>query len=400
MRRLDSPVRLMLFGGGVFALESGFFAVVPPLVPRLVHDLHLSTTEVGVLVAAYPAGVLFGAIPSIALVNRRGVRVTAFAGLGLLVLATLGFALGGNGIVLDCARFVQGLGGSLAWAGALAWLMSTTAPVRRGAVIGGAVGSALIGTVFGPAVGALAAEAGRGPVFGALAVLLGLLALAAPAVAPSSGHARGSVRALFRLLRNRSAATGNVSLFVIGVSGGTMLSLTPLLIARLGGSAATIAWMVALGYLLAALFNVVLGPLSDRIGRVVPIVSLLVVAAVLLPWLPVFDSLAPLLITAVLAGAVLTGLWTPTAAMVADGSDAGPSGQAVAVAAMNAAWAAGGAAGPVVMASIADNAGFVVPFVACGALCGLTALAAAVSAFRRSASEPAVPALEVEIRRD
>ncbi len=62
--------RLTLFAGGVFAVESGFFAVIPPLVPRLARDAHLSTTEVGVLVAAYPAGVVAGAVPSIMLVER------------------------------------------------------------------------------------------------------------------------------------------------------------------------------------------------------------------------------------------------------------------------------------------------------------------------------------------
>ena len=51
--------RLVLFVGGVFAAESAFFAVVPPLVPQLVHDVHLTTIEVGILVAAYPAGVLW-----------------------------------------------------------------------------------------------------------------------------------------------------------------------------------------------------------------------------------------------------------------------------------------------------------------------------------------------------
>ena len=171
------------------------------------------------MVSAYPAGVLIGALPSIALVDRFGVRVATFAGLALLVLATLGFGFGTTGVVLDSARFVQGLGGAIAWAGALAWLTSTTSEVRRGAVIGGAVGTALVGTVFGPLVGALAANVGRAPVFSVLAVVLAVLGLTAPMGAPASAHARGSVRALLAILRNRRAATGNIALFVIGIAG-------------------------------------------------------------------------------------------------------------------------------------------------------------------------------------
>jgi len=377
-----TPFRLVLFGGGVFAVESGFFAVVPPLIPRLVLELHLTTAELGILVAAYPAGVVAGAVPSIALVDRAGVRTTAFIGLALLIAATLGFGLATNGVVIDAARFVQGFGGAVAWAGALAWLTGTTSELRRGAVIGAAVGSALVGTVFGPLVGALAANVGRPVVFGALAVVIALLAILAPAVAPPSEPVRGSVRALVALLRNRRAALGNGALFVVGVSGGTAWTLTPLLVSRLGGTAVTIAWMVGVSYLLAAVLNVFTGRLSDRVGRLLPTVVLLSVAAATLPLLPLYASLAPLIITSVINGTVLSGLWTPTAAMVADAAAPGPSAQAIGVAAMNAAWAAGGAVGPVVMAGIAENSGFVTPFVAAGALCALTAVTA-VATYRR-----------------
>ena len=377
-----TPFRLMLFGGGVFAVESGFFAVVPPLIPRLAQDLHLTTAQLGFLVAAYPAGVVAGAIPSIWLVNRAGVRNTAFIGLGLLIAATLGFGLATSGLVIDAARFVQGFGGAVAWAGALAWLTGTTSEVRRGAVIGGAVGAALVGTVFGPLAGALAANIGREPVFLAVAVVLALLAVLAPAVAPPSEPVHGSVRALFALLRNRRAAVGNSTLFVIGVAGGATWTLTPLLVNRLGGTAVTIAWMVGVGYLLAAILNVFTGRLSDRVGRLIPTVVLLAIAAIALPLLPLYTALIPLIITSVIAGTVLSGLWTPTAAMVADAAASGPSAQAIGVAAMNAAWAAGGAVGPVIMAGIAENSGFVTPFVSVGALCALTAVTA-IAAYRR-----------------
>jgi MFS family permease len=368
--------RLILFVGGVFAVESGFFAVVPPLIPRLVHDLHITTTQVGVLVAAYPAGILLGALPSIAMVDRRGVRVTTLAGLALLIVATLGFAWGPSGVLLDAARLLQGFGGAVAWAGALAWLTSTTATARRGSVIGGAVGAALIGMVLGPAMGAVAAQAGRGPVFSALAVVLGLLAIAAPAVAPESSRARGSMRALMRLVRNRQAAVGNGVLAAIGVVGGTVWSLTPLLVVRLHGGPATIAWILAGGYLLGSFLNVFLGRLTDRFGRLVPTVISLVVAGAMLPLLPLFTQLAPLVITGVLMGGAVSGLWTPTAAMVTDGADPGASGHAVGVALMNAAWAAGGASGAVVMAWLADVAGFVLPFALSGALFVASALVA------------------------
>jgi len=154
------------------------------------------------------------------------------------------------------------------------------------------------------------------------------------------------------------------------------LSLLPLLVARLQGSAATIAWILAVSYLVAALLSAAAGRLSDRVGRLAPTVVGLVIAAVLLPVFPLFTALAPLVIVSIVASAVISSLWTPTAAMITDAADPGASGHAVGVAAMNASWAAGGAAGALLMARLADTAGFGLPFALAGGLCAASALLA------------------------
>ena len=117
--RARPVIGLGVFVGAVFLAESAFYSVVPPLVPDLVAAAHMTTTEVGVLVAAYPAGVMIAAIPAIALVDRCGVRITTSVGLGLLTIATLAFGWTSTSVVLDAARFVQGMGGAVAWAAAL-----------------------------------------------------------------------------------------------------------------------------------------------------------------------------------------------------------------------------------------------------------------------------------------
>jgi MFS family permease len=375
--------RLAVFVGCVFGAESAFFAVVPPLVPQLVRDVHLTTTEVGILVAAYPAGVLLAAIPSMALVDRRGVRMATVVGIAVLIASTLGFGWGTSPLVLDAARFVQGVGGAIAWAGALAWLTSTTPSTRRGSVIGGAVGAALIGMVVGPPIGALASQIGRGPVFSALAIVLLLLLLAGPASAPASTPRHGSVQALIKLLRSRRAALGNSLLLVIGIVGGTLWSLVPLLVAHRNGGAGVIAAILAVSYTLAALMNVVLGRISDRFGRLLPTLVGLAIAAALLPAIPFLGPLYALFIVSVAAQSVISALWTPTAAMVSDGAEGSAAGQAVGVATMNAAWAAGGATGPILAAWLADAAGFPLPFALAGALCAASAVVVLVAYRRR-----------------
>ena len=381
--------RLVVFVGSVFAAESAFFAVVPPLVPQLVRVGHLTTTEVGILVAAYPAGVLLAAIPSMALVDRRGVRVATVVGIAVLIASTLGFGWGASQLIWDASRFVQGVGGAVAWAGALAWLTSTTARERRGSVIGGAVGAALVGTVIGPPIGALASQVGRGPVFSALAVVLVLLLLAAPGAAPAAAPQRGSVQALLKLLRSRRAAIGNGLLLVIGIVGGTLWSLVPLLVVHRAGGAGVIAAILAVSYTLASLMNVYIGRISDRVGRLLPTLVGLTVAAVLLPIIPFLVSLYVLFIVCVASQSMISALWTPTAAMVTDGAEGTAAGQAVGVATMNAAWAAGGASGPVLAAWLADVAGFPLPFALAAGLCAASAVVVLVAYLRSKEPESA-----------
>jgi MFS family permease len=366
--------RLALFVGCVVLAESAFYAVVPPLVPGFVRDVGMTTVEVGILVAAYPAGVLFAAIPSMALVDWRGVRTGTIVGIVLLVVSTLAFAWSTTPFLLDVARFVQGAGGAVAWAGALAWLTTTARVSRRASVIGGTLGAASIGMVLGPPIGALAAQAGRGLVFSALAVVLGILAVLAPGGSPASARTRGSIRALGDLVRNGTAALGLTLLACIGIVTGSVATLMPLLVSRLQGSAAVIAAILASSYLVGSVLQVVMGRLSDRFGRLVPTLFGFAIAAVCLPTLPFWAGVGALGAVAVVAIAFVSSLWTPTAAMVSDGADHGPSGQAVGVATLNAAWAAGAAGGAVAASSIAQATGFPFPFALLGGLCATSAL--------------------------
>jgi len=369
--------RLLVFVGAVFLAESAFYAIVPPLVPSFVHDLGMTTTEIGVLVAAYPAGLLVAALPSIALVNAKGVRTTTAVGLGTLVVATFGFAWGGSPVLLDAARFVQGLGGAVMWTGALAWLTSEAEPGRRGTAIGGAVSAALIGMVIGPAIGAAAFRFGRGPIFSLMALVMVALALSRPAARDASAARRDWFLHVRQLFRSRIANLGNALLLVVGVVNGTIASLVPLLVTRRQGGSATIAIMFAATYLVSAAINASAGRLSDRFGRITPTLVGLGLSGLIIPFLPQIGPLALLAIATVVASSLVSGLWTPTAAMVSDGADPGPAGQSVAVATMNAAWAAGISGGAIAVSRLADAYGFNLPFIVVGCAC----FAAAVASF-------------------
>src|SRR5690242_11409421 len=115
--------RLLLLASAMVFLDTMFFTVVAPLLPTYKHDLHLSTTQAGVLTAAYAAGTLIASLPAGYLASRFGPRRTSVVGLLVLGVVTLLFGFLKSIYPLDVARFIQGAASALIWSGALTWLI-------------------------------------------------------------------------------------------------------------------------------------------------------------------------------------------------------------------------------------------------------------------------------------
>ena len=142
--------RLFLLVAAVILVDTMFYAAITPLLPEYADDLGLSKTAAGVLSASYAAGTLLAALPSGWLAARIGVRPTMLVGLALLGASSLAFAFGDSVVVLDLARFAEGVGGACAWTGGLAWLLIAAPRERRGELIGSALAAAIVGILLGP----------------------------------------------------------------------------------------------------------------------------------------------------------------------------------------------------------------------------------------------------------
>src|SRR3954466_13085198 len=265
--------KLLLLVSAVVLVDTSFYAAITPLLPDLTEEFGLTKTGAGLLAAAYPVGTFVGGLPGGWLAGRVGVRPTVLLGLALMTLASLVFAFAHTILLLDIARFVQGVGGAASWAGAMGWIAGAAPREQRGQMIGSAMGAAIAGALLGPVLGVLADAIGHAAVFcgvGVVGVGLMVWTLRTPGAKPTGD---GSMRAVVAALSDQQVRTGVALITIPGLLFGTLSVLGPLRLDELGWGAAAIGsiWLVAGA--LESLVSPLAGRVSDRRGRLAPLLG-------------------------------------------------------------------------------------------------------------------------------
>jgi MFS family permease len=378
--------RLFLLVAAVVLVDTMFFAAVAPLLPHYSDEFDLSKTGAGILAAAYPAGTFAGALPSGWLAARWGVKPTLLVGLTLLGVTSLVFAFANTIVLLDAARFVQGVGGACMWAAGMAWLVSATPPERRGELIGSALAAAIVGVLLGPVLGGAASVLSPEAVFSAVAVVAAALAAWAwtvPGVPPEPGPGLGGLR---RALGMPAVLAGFWLFTLPAIFAGVIEVLAPLRLDDLGASGAVIGAIFLASAGVEAALSPLAGKASDRHGRLAPIRAGLVGAVVMAVLLPLPGTIVLVALAVLLAIAALGVMWAPAMAMLSDASEKAGLYQGLAFALSNLAWAVGhlvGAGGGGALAEVTADA---VPYALLGAACAATLVGVMSKGRRRTAA--------------
>jgi MFS family permease len=378
--------RLLLLVCAIVLVDTSFYAAITPLLPYYAEHEHLTKTSAGVLVGAYAAGTLLASLPAGAAAARVGPRAVLATGLVLLAASSVMFGLAGSIVLLDVARFAQGVGGAFSWTGGMGWLSGTAPVERRGAMMGTAMAAATGGALLGPVLGAIARGVGTTETFGFIgalaAVMLGLVLLQ-PGGAPRTEGEAGSLRTA---IRQPSIARGLWLVACTALCFGAINVLLPLRMDRFGASGALIAgvWLVAAG--LEAAVNPLTGRYADRRGWAGPARFGLSAGAAIALVASLPHSVALLAAIGVASGPLIGVLWAPGLVLLGQGSDEAGFDHIYAFALMNLAWAGAQTVATAGGGALAEATRDIVPYALVAGVALITALTMARPQAERRAS--------------
>ena len=346
----------------LLGFESVLYSVVTPVLPHYAHQFAASKTAIGVLAAAYPAGMIPGALLGGWIATRAGVRRTTVTGLLLFTASIAPFGFASTITVLDGLRFVQGIACGCMWGGGLAWVIAIAPRARRNEVLGSVFASAIFGTLIGPIVGTAAVAGGTGVVFACVgAVSLGLTGwtLRHPEPPPAT---LGTGAPLRLMARNPRLILGFWLIVLEACTIGATGTLLPLRLSRFGASGVAIGVTFVLASLMSAILTPAIGRVVDRRGIALPLGAGLGLTALLLALLPLPQAAVPLAaLTVITLGGPLTASTIPAMSLMTDAIERVGAALAFGSMLLNLAWAIGETIGAPTAASLSRATSDAVP---------------------------------------
>ena len=296
-------------------VEAVGYGVVAPTLPFLARDAGAKEEQIGFLVGLYAAVGLVAGLPFGALAGRYGRRGLVLLGLGCLTASSFGFVVAPTYGWLVAARFVQGLGATGIWVGALTLAADLTPDAHMGRTLSWITGSWSLGFVVGPALGGLGSV--RFPFV--LYAVLSLLALAIGAVAlPETGRsgARTTLAGILRVYRRPAVMASGAATFALAFFYGATEAFLPLLADGMNVKRISIGFLFAVAGLPSVLLPRLTGQIADRVGDVRLILWGLVYAALLNASFLTLTDVLPLWVLFLLFGMVEVLIYVPAVALL------------------------------------------------------------------------------------
>jgi len=275
-RKLSTPVRVVLLLATAVCInyvDRGNLATAAPLIQD---ELHLTSTQLGILLSAFFYTYVAAMTPAGWLAERYGARRVLAVGVVIWSVATLLTGIATGVITLLLLRLLLGLGESTAFP-SVSKALASEIPVSQ---LGLANGVMSFGYLAGPAIGTLIggllmARVGWRPVF----VLFGCLSLlwlwpwlrTPMRPTPKPAAENKDAPSFARILRQRGLWGASLGHFASNYNFYFILAWLPVYLVKARGfSMAHMAWIASFAYLINAVSALLMGWATDswcRAGR-------------------------------------------------------------------------------------------------------------------------------------
>jgi MFS family permease len=228
------------------ALDATGYSVIVPVAPAIADATGAGPATIGLLVAAFPAGMVAGFGLAGWLVRRHGARPLLAASLAVVALGALGFVLGDSLAVYFPARLLMGIGSGGIWIGVTFDTLERW-PGQEYVCMSRVFAAYSAGGLIGPALGAFGGV--QGPFLAYLLLLLAALPLVVLVSPPASRRGFAADRSV---LRTRPFVAAAAAILFASLALGVLEGILPLHLAESLGQAQIGALYVGAALLVAA----------------------------------------------------------------------------------------------------------------------------------------------------
>ncbi|MFH0848648.1 MAG: MFS transporter [archaeon] len=340
--------------------------ILPPLLPLIIPEMHLSLTEAGLLMSGFMFGYAVMPLPSGMLADRYGRKIVLVFGMLGYSAFTFLSAFTTTFAQLFLCRVLTGLSQGTHLSVANSLLSDFFPSSRRGRAIGIHESGPNVGsTIAMPFAAVIGAFSGWRPVF-ALAALFGLvMAVLFYSLVPETTRESKPVVRKERKLTNLAGWWGPLLPFILAFSGYTfsnwaLYTFTPIYLSSKGLELVTVGLVFAILPFVGIFSKILGGTISDLVDRRKVIVGALALLGSLMYLLTLMSGTVEIAVLLGFLGFVLFSFSPVVYARVSELYDA--SERSSAIGAVSTIGNLVGAISPALVGFVADQAGFQVSF--------------------------------------
>ncbi|MBN2468528.1 MAG: MFS transporter [Deltaproteobacteria bacterium] len=318
--RSKKSFTVLIIAAGVIFIDAVGYGIVIPILPLYSRSLGATTTNIGLLFASYPLVFLMTLLPLCLVIDRYGTKYPIVFGMALLGVSSLLYAASQTLVLLMISRALQGFAAACTWAAALPLASHVTTQARRGLEMSAISIAAGSGYILGPVVGGIGNF--HLPFYISALVSFGF-ALLCFIYLQDWGGVRGnrgenSLEKISRLLKQNEIQCSCLGVALCWAAWGMFEVLFPLYVHSFHPSRLLIGIIFGVSGFMFVICQPVAGFVSDRVGRIPPIIFGLLLLGFFVPIPLLVRSPAHLIGSTALLGLVSAFIYTPSLCLIGD----------------------------------------------------------------------------------